>query len=126
MCYGSCGNKGSLRVKGGEKNEKDRHTYMCSSCNWCKSLFTGSILQGSKLKKNKFIALVYLWLQELDLKKIRTQVGLSENTIGEWNRLFLECICLDMEKKDVPKIGGPGMVVEIDKSKFGKRKYHVS
>ena len=99
---------------------------MCSLCNWCKSLFTGSILQGSKLKKNKFIALVYLWLQELDLKKIRTQVGLSENTIGEWNRLFLECICLDMAKRDVPKIGGPGMVVEIDESKFGKRKYHVS
>ena len=33
-------------------------------------------------------------------------------------------MCSEILENDCEKIGGPGKTVEIDESKFGKRKYH--
>jgi transposase-like protein len=48
----------------------------------------------------------------------------SKNTMVDWYN-FCHDICVKaLESHDFPKIGGVGKIVEIDESKFGKRKYH--
>ena len=49
------------------------------------------------------------------IKSINFITGLSKKTIG---RIAKQNI------KENTQIGGPGVVVEIDGSKFGKQKYH--
>ena len=41
----------------------------------------------------------------------------------DWYNLYRE-VCSEVLIKEDAKIGGPGKTVEIDESKFGKRKYH--
>ena len=41
----------------------------------------------------------------------------------DWYNLCRE-VCSEVLIKENAKIGGPGKTVEIDESKFGKRKYH--
>lgn len=47
----------------------------------------------------------------------------SDHTIVDWKNFARE-VCLCILKQDSERIGGPGKHVEIDESKFGKRKYH--
>ena len=48
---------------------------------------------------------------------------ISHQTIIEWTAFFREVCINDVLECSLP-IGGNGVKVEIDKSKFGKRKYH--
>ena len=105
---------------------KGAHQYRCTRCNKHYSDFTGSVLQNSKLPKHKFILFVYLWVMEIEINKIVKMTGFSKQTCIEWNKLILEAIDLDCLHKPTEKIGGPGVVVEIDESKFGKRTSNVS
>ena len=56
------------------------------------------------------------------IKKI---TGISESTCSEYNRMLMEAIQLEHINQPYKPTGGPGIVVEIDKSKFGKQKYNV-
>jgi hypothetical protein len=51
------------------------------------------------------------------------QTGHSSNTITEYMRFFRELV-IDMLPDLDQKIGGDGIIVEVDESKFGKRKYY--
>ena len=48
---------------------------------------------------------------------------MCEETLVDWYNLCRE-VCSEIIEKDNDKVGGPGKIVEIDESKFGKRKYH--
>ncbi len=55
-----------------------------------------------------------------------TQVGVSPNTITNWTNSLRGLVAWDIENLDLADapIGGEGIIVEIDESKFGKRKYN--
>lgn len=51
------------------------------------------------------------------------EVGVSDHTAVDWDSFCQEtCEVTLLEREE--KIGGPRKVVQIDESKFGKRKYH--
>ena len=53
-----------------------------------------------------------------------SELGVSKPTINDWCSFGRE-VCVNWVFSRCKKIGGEGKVVEIDESKFGKRKYNV-
>ena len=49
--------------------------------------------------------------------------GVSENTISDW-RILLHTRVADWLVGNPSTVGGPGIIVELDEAKFGKRKYN--
>lgn len=54
---------------------------------------------------------------------IQNQLRLPKNTVADWNSFCREVTFDGMIVKKC-LLGGVGRIVEIDESKFGKRKYH--
>uniref|UniRef100_A0A915ELM4 ISXO2-like transposase domain-containing protein n=1 Tax=Ditylenchus dipsaci TaxID=166011 RepID=A0A915ELM4_9BILA len=59
----------------------------------------------------------------MELTKICDEVRISRATAVEWTRFCHRAVFYGIVTLG-GSIGGPGDVVEIDESKFGKRKYH--
>lgn len=72
----------------------------------------------------QIVKLTYYWVYDLpnDFISRELRIG-SDHTVVDWKNFSRE-VCLSILKLDNEKIGGPGRTVEIDESKFGKRKYH--
>jgi len=62
-------------------------------------------------------------LQKVPSKAIQKQNQIDEHTACDWFQ-FCRDVVLDFIESKSEMIGGQEEVVEIDKSKFGKRKYH--
>jgi ISXO2-like transposase domain len=99
--------------------------YQCKrrKCRKKESLLKGTIFANSKLPCNRVLQIAYLWLAECKHKSIVITTGLSKPTITKFLGYFRQIVSCALETDDMV-IGGEGVVVEIDESKFGKRKYH--
>ena len=82
-----------------------------------------SWLVDSKLKMELIVELMYLWSQSFTVDEIIHELKLSKKTVIEWTTFFREC-CTTTMIDNSEKIGGNGIEVEVDESKFGKRKYY--
>ncbi|CAI6368749.1 unnamed protein product [Macrosiphum euphorbiae] len=72
------------------------------------------------------VRFIYGWSHEMTSAKwCEQQLGLSLNTVIDWNNYLREVCAMAIENKPQTKIGGPGKIVEIDESLFSKRKNHV-
>lgn len=87
------------------------------------SIREGSWIKDAKLSIEEITEMMYLWSQGFDNKEIQHELKLSNKTVVEWTIFFRECITMIMIKHSEP-IGGQDIEVEIDESKFGKRKYY--
>ena len=94
-----------------------------SSCRRMKSIRDGSWFSGSHLSLEKILEITYLWCEDLPQHTIMKWCQVAEHTIVDWC-CFCREVCIVFEADHFEKIGGPGCTVEIDESKFGKRKYN--
>lgn len=103
----------------------DNWTWRCPKrgCQKRISLRRGTIFENSKLSISKALQLLYWWSRELPVVQAAHEVGVSPVTAVDWFLRFRE-ICADHLIATSGPIGGAGHVVEIDESKFGKRKYN--
>lgn len=77
----------------------------------------------SRMTLEEILKFTYWWCQDLDQAQIRHELGLATNTGVDWDNFCREVCEVTLFENSV-KIGGQGKVVQIDESKFGKRKYH--
>ena len=87
------------------------------------SIRQGSWIEDSKLPLSTIIELVYLWSHGFTNSEIRHELKLSKATLIEWTAYFRD-VAMSKCMSESSVIGGNGVEVEIDESKFGKRKYH--
>ena len=82
-----------------------------------------SWLVDSKLPLQYIVELMYLWSQSFSVDEIMHELKLSKKTVVEWANFFREA-CFTTLIDGSEQIGGNGVEVEIDESKFGKCKYY--
>lgn len=71
----------------------------------------------------EILKLTYWWCQDLEQSQITHELGQTRGTGVDWDSFCRE-VCEITMFDSSQKIGGEGKVVQIDESKFGKRKYH--
>ncbi|ELU02975.1 hypothetical protein CAPTEDRAFT_203791 [Capitella teleta] len=78
----------------------------------------------SKMTLSEILELTFWWVRGDKQDVIMNETGHGEHTLVDWGNFMRECCLVYLEKfGNLGKIGGEGVIVEIDESKFGKRKY---
>ena len=89
------------------------------------SCFKGTWFKRAHLDIETNLKFVCLFLQKaFSYEFVRLELKLTDKTINDWSSFYREVI-IDWVVQCTKKIGGPGLTVEIDESKFGKRKYNI-
>ena len=104
---------------------RERRLYRCINrqCRKSVSIFKDSFFAKNRLTCSDVMLIGYLWLCKNSHTSIVKMTGHPSKTITSYMNFFRELI-IDTLKDDNHMIGGEGIIVEIDESKFGKRKYH--
>ena len=94
------------------------------------SVRDGSFFDDSKLSLGQILLIVNLYCgkitsyEQIQYQGQLSETKLSRSTIADWLSYCRE-VCLETIARETPTlIGGPNLTVEIDESKFGKRKYN--
>lgn len=79
---------------------------------------------GKKLTKiSEKLICCFMILNKISQTNISKLIDLSRATINKWSDKVLRLV-LENADECYEKIGGEGVIVEIDETKLGKRKYH--
>ena len=103
----------------------DGYFWECSDKKCCKkvSIRSGSWFHGYNLTLKQILCITYFWIYKVDQEFVKQELSISNQKIVNWYNYCRE-VCVSIPEKDSELIGGEGVVVEIDESKFRKRKYH--
>ena len=104
----------------------DGKIFRCSKkqCYFKQSIRQNSWFSKSKLSLIIILKLTYFWIYKLPSTYVKRELQLgSDHTLVDWKNFCRE-VCVEILEKNSEKIGGEGKIVEIDESKFGKRKFH--
>lgn len=93
------------------------------ACKKSLSIFSGTFFARNRIKCNEVMHLAYLWLTNCSSETIIQHTGHTAETVSAYKRHFRQLVGDTLETDDMI-IGGEGIVVQIDETKFGKRKYH--
>lgn len=102
-----------------------RYSYRCKTKNCRKevSILLGTFFETSKIGVKKVLEICLLVLNKVPTEGICSLTGHSSRTVVYWSH-HLRMMLADMVDVTDVVVGGPGVVVEIDESKLGKRKYN--
>jgi len=108
-----------------DHSTRDGFTWRCTNwrCSHKVSFRKYSFFTGSKLPLATVIKIIYYWTYKYTQDIVLHETGLSPHTVVDFYNFLREVCCVILQEQSEP-IGGPGKVVEIDESKFGKRKYN--
>ena len=94
------------------------------------SIRHGSWFSDSKMSLKKILKLTYYWAARATTSAAIRETSVHEGeqtsskTVVDWFTFCREVCLRAVEERCSKGIGGPGMTVEIDESKFGRRKYN--
>jgi hypothetical protein len=92
-------------------------------CNRYKSIRHGSCFQQSRLAFQEVMFLIYDILRCEPVSRIQREHNFSRTIISDWRQFCRETMVAYVQASS-QKIGGPNKIVEIDESKFSRRKYN--
>ena len=101
------------------------HAWKCKvlGCRKQESFLKNSFFGKSRLPVNQVLEIGYYWLSKCNYESILKITGHSSGTISNYMRFFRELVVASMDTNDT-MVGGDGVKVFVDESKFGRRKYH--
>ena len=88
------------------------------------SIRKGSWFENHNLTLVQILYITYFWVYKCNQEFVIHELGIRERTIVDWYNYAREVCDLILQKHENNIIGGPGVIVEIDERKFGKRQYH--
>lgn len=83
----------------------------------------GTFFFGSNLKCIQILRLAHLWISGVGRDSAIIISGHSPNTVTIFYKHFRQLVCEALNDEDMI-IGGPGIIIEVDETKLGKRKYN--
>ena len=92
-------------------------------CQAVKSVRDGSFFSMSRLPLCTLLKFMYWWAVQDKVSKAVKECGISKRVVVNWYN-FCRDVCRQYFLDNPVTIGGPDKVLEIDKSKFGRRKYN--
>ena len=100
-------------------------TIRCSTfaCRKSRSVYKGTFMSRSRLNAQQMLLMAHSWLKEDTVKSAHTNLKgiVSRCVIVDFFAYFRQLVVEDLKEVD-EVIGGPGIEVEIDESKFARRK----
>lgn len=102
-------------------NKKYMHS--TRNCSYSISLFKNTYFANSRLTICEMMRLAYIQLYNIPLSVVQNMIGLCYNTVFTYGHHLEQLLIESLDDKDMV-IGGEGIEVEVDETKFGKRKYH--
>ena len=94
------------------------------SCRYRVSLKKETFFDLSNLSILQILSFAHMWSRGYKLMDAMHELEIgSWHTVCDWSSFCRE-VCLSYYVTHLEKLGGPCRTVEIDESKFGKRKYH--
>jgi len=75
------------------------------------------------LSCSEILLIGYLWLKQDKMTSVEVTTKHARPTIVTYMKRYRQLVIRTLDDDDTV-IGGPGVVVEVDESKLGKRKYH--
>jgi IS1 family transposase len=102
---------------------RDIKIFRCTNRNCRKaiSIFAHTFFARNHLRCSDIILIGYLWLCGSNYTVIQNIMDCSPNTISRYTKLFRQLIIDNIDEED-EVIGGDGIIVEVDESKFHSRK----
>ena len=96
-----------------------------NGCRLVRTPFAGSFFDGvtCKLPVGDVLEAIYYWSRKTSVKNTAYELGCEEKTIVDYFSYLREVCTVSLMERGENIIGGPGLTVEIDESKFFKNKY---
>ena len=97
--------------------------WRCSECYKIYNLRQGSLLLGAHISILQLIELTYYFFKfSKHGDEIAHEIEVDVKTVRKYFKQFRQ-ICFEWWLQNAPKIGGPGLTVEVDETVVYKRKY---
>jgi hypothetical protein len=93
------------------------------NCRRQASFLTTSFFGQSRLPVNEVMELGYYWLAQCSRESLLRITGHSPNTVSDYMAHYRQLVGESLDTDDTV-VGGPGISVYVDESKFGRRKYN--
>ncbi|VDN58144.1 unnamed protein product [Dracunculus medinensis] len=107
----------------------NKHIYWRCSKRTCQRkmrIRSGNWLEGSRIPISTILRFMRCWCEDLtSIEWCQRELKLSKDTTVDWNNRMRE-VCIFAVQRNKKKIGGEGLIVEIDESLFTKRKNSTS